>query len=315
VARPLGYGGAALDLGGVRVSLREAGHIIGSASVELVSDESRVILSGDLGRPGSPILRDPCMTWDEARRVDLVIMESTYGDRDHHQSHGDIARELEEIVLRAMQTRGHILVPAFAIGRTQTLLYHLNALVEAGRIRGLPVAVDTPLGLEVTGVYERFRALHDEESTARARRGDALFDFRDLYAVRRGRESVRLRDVEGPMLIIAGSGMCTGGRIVGHLKEMLPETTTTLLFIGYQAAGTTGRAIQEAARRGAGRVRIDGEDVALRARVEVLAGLSAHADRSELTRWLGAVPQPQRVGLHHGERKAQQAFAEGARRG
>ncbi len=294
------------------ISLREAGHILGSASVDVQSEHARVIISGDLGRPDSPILRDYCQSWGE-RPADVVVMESTYGDRNHRCSHDDVERELQRIVERAVERRGHILVPAFAIGRTQTLLYHLNTLIESGRVPNIPVAVDTPMGLRITETYAESRRLFDREALEKIAHGDDPLDFEGLYAVWKGRDSVRLRDVPGPMLIIAGSGMCTGGRIVGHLQELLPEESTTLLFVGFQAPGTPGRAIQDAAHcretgRGSMRVRLDHEEVTVRAQIETISGLSAHADQSELLRWLNAIPSPRRVALHHGEVEAQEGL-------
>jgi metallo-beta-lactamase family protein len=291
---------------------REAGHILGSASIELRTAASRLIVSGDLGRPDSPILRDYETRWAADRSVDLVVLESTYGDSEHRMTHDDVERELERIVNRAIEARGHILVPSFAIGRTQTLLYHLNTLVEARRVPPIVVAVDTPMGLCVTELYQRSHALFDREALDKIARGDDPLDFHNLFAVRRGSDSVRLRDVREPMLVIAGSGMCTGGRIVGHLKELLPLDRTTVVFVGYQAAGTPGRAIQSAKRRSTS-VRIDGEDVPVRAQVATLSGLSAHADRTELLRWLSAIPGVGRVALHHGEPEAQRALATWAR--
>lgn len=289
---------------------REAGHILGSASVELRSSSARAIVSGDLGRPESPLLRDYNERWERGRAIDLVVMESTYGDAEHRHGHDDISATLERILKRAIERRGHVLVPAFAIGRTQTLLWHLNALVEAGRLPELlPVAVDTPMGLEVTETYRRFSRLYDAEALDRIAHGDEPLDFEELYAVHRGRDSARLREVAGPILVIAGSGMCTGGRIVAHLKELLPLESTTVLFVGYQAAGTAGRRIQDAARSPGSRVRIDGDEVVVNAHVETLSGLSAHADRRELARWLRAIPDARRVALHHGEPDAQAALA------
>src|SRR5690606_14242899 len=230
-----------------------------------------------------------------------------YGDREHGHTHADVERELERIIQRALQDGGHILIPAFAIGRTQTLLYHLNTLVEAGRIPSLPVAVDTPMGLKVTELYQHSRQLFDRTALDQISRGDDPLDFDNLFAVHRGRDSARLRDVQEPMLIIAGSGMCTGGRIVAHLRELLPLEETCVLFVGFQAKGTPGAAIQRA--RNGETVWLDGEDVPVRASIETLSGLSAHADRSELWRWLSAIPNVRTVGLHHGEADAQQQFA------
>ena len=291
------------------VTMREAGHIIGSASVELHTSQSRVIISGDLGRPDSPLLRDYHTSWEAERPVDLVVMESTYGSRDHHATHDRVRAELKRIIYSAMEDGGHILVPAFAIGRTQVLLCHLNALVEAGELPHMPVAVDTPMGLRVTDVYNRSQGLFDRESLERLERGDDPLDFDHLYRVDKHEHSAMLRMVREPMMVIAGSGMCTGGRIVGHLKELLPVRETCVLFVGYQAAGTPGRAIVDAAQQrehgSIPTVRIDGEDVPVRAQVEVLSGLSAHADRTELARWLDAIPGVRRVALHHGEPQAQ----------
>ncbi len=319
-ARPIPYDrlGAHVEGFAGEIAFREAGHILGSASVEIVTARSRVIVSGDLGRPSSPILRDPNTTWSPERPVDLVVLESTYGDRAHAHGTGDIQARLCEVIEHARADRGHILVPAFAIGRTQTLLWHLNALVESGQVQDLPVAVDTPMGLCVTDTYRRFERLYDREALDRIARGDAPLDFDDLYAVRRGRDSVRLRDVPGPMLVLAGSGMCTGGRIVGHLADLLPREATVVLFVGYQAAGTPGRAIQQAGKGGV--VELDGRRVEVRARIETLSGLSAHADRDELAAWLGAIPDVRAVALHHGEPGAQAGLARvlgatGARRG
>ena len=294
--------------GSVEFEFREAGHILGSASVELWSDRTRLICSGDLGRPSSPLLCDYQTQWNATRNVDLVLLESTYGDEEHRHSHDDVEKELERILVRAVERRGHVLIPAFAIGRTQTLLYHLNSLVEAGRIPPIPVAVDSPLGIGVTQTYAQFSRLFDRESLDKIARGDDPLDFANLYGVKRHEHSQRLGELPGPLLIIAGSGMCTGGRVVGHLRRLLPLEQSTILFVGYQAEGTPGRAIQRAAARG-GRVWLDHEEVKVRAEVETLGGLSAHADRRELARWLAAIPNVQQVALHHGEPKAQRAFA------
>lgn len=290
---------------GIRIACREAGHILGSSSIEFRSDKSRVIVSGDLGRPNSPILRDPNTTWESDMPVDVVVMESTYGSREHGHSHDDIEKELERILKRAVAQNGHVLIPAFAIGRTQVLLYFLNTLVESGRIPRIPVALDTPMGLSITETYHRFEKLFDRESLDQMARGDDPLDFSTLFEVRKGRDSARLADLPGPLIIIAGSGMCTGGRILHHLKNGLPLETTTVLFVGYQAEGTTGRRIMNAARGSGMSVRIDGEEVRVRANVEVLKGLSAHADRRELTAWLRAIPNVQRIALHHGDEEAQ----------
>ncbi len=294
------------------VTFREAGHILGSAGIEIVNPGSRLLFSGDLGRPGSPILRDYNTTWDDSRPFDLVVMESTYGDRVHDQGPDQVREKLFEIIERARADGGHILVPAFAIGRTQALIYHLDNLVESGRLTNLPVAVDTPMGLRVTETYSVFNKLFNEEALDKLSREDDPLDFKGLYAVRKGRESKRLRDVKQTMLIIAGSGMCTGGRIVEHLTELLPYYETNVLFVSYQAHGTPGRAIIGAAAGAkdgpSETVRLGGVDVPVRAKVDILHGLSAHADRKELAAWLDAIPGVQKVALHHGDEDAQEGF-------
>ncbi|MCC7107687.1 MAG: MBL fold metallo-hydrolase [Deltaproteobacteria bacterium] len=295
------------------ITFRDAGHILGSASVEIVTDKSRVIFSGDLGRPNRPILRDANSSWKGERDVDLVIMETTYGARSHEHSHEDIEKTLERIVNDAWKRRAKVLIPAFAIGRTQVLLWFLSDLVEKGRIPEIPVALDTPMGLLVTETYKRAKRLYDRETLDRIQHGDDPLDFDSLFTVKSGKDSFRLRNTDGAMIVIAGSGMCTGGRIVGHLMDGLPDPETTVLFVGHQGAGTPGRRIQEVAAAGGGTVRIDGEELPVRARIEVLRGLSAHMDRNELLAWLGNIPRVKRVGLNHGDVNAQQAFLAFAR--
>lgn len=323
--KPLKYDQAIRGVGGLNGALwlREAGHILGSSSVEIETDSTRLIVSGDLGRQGTPILRDPHTAWERYRPVDLVVMESTYGDREHEHDHDGAREALCKIISKACEDGGHILVPAFAIGRTQALLYHLNALVEEGRLPQIVVAVDTPMGLRITESYRRFRMLYDADALDRMAHGDDPLDFEDLYAVTKAWQSRRLRDADQPMLIIAGSGMCTGGRIVGHLKELLPVKETCVIMVGYQARGTPGLAIQSAGRKAKEQdpdddpptVRLDDEEIEVRADIHTLSGLSAHADRTELKSWLDCVPDVRRVALHHGEKDVQHKFAAWLRSG
>lgn len=303
--RPLRYDQRG-ELGGVEFAFREAGHMLGSASVELSSAKSRVICSGDLGRPDSPLLRDYNTSWRRGKLVDLVVMETTYADEEHAQSPTDVEAELERVMLRAGELGGNVVVPAFALGPAQALLHHLNRLVEARRIPLFPVALESPSGLRITHQYRELSHLFERQSLDALGRGDDLIDRARLYGVQQ--ETQRVSLMPGPMVIIAGNEMCTGGRVVQHLRRLLPHEQTTVLFLGYQAEGTPGRAIQRAATRG-GRVWIDHEEVRVRAQVETLGALSGHADRRELARWLGAIPDVQRVALHHGEPKAQRAFA------
>ncbi len=292
----------------MQMTFREAGHILGSASVDVVGPRSRVILSGDLGRPHSPILRDPFTAWPTGPAVDVVVMESTYGSRDHEHGHDDLEEKLLSVVKETAAKKGKVFIPAFAIGRTQILLWFLNELVESRRMPVVPVAIDTPMGLVVTDIYKNFATLYDNETIARLSRGDAPLDFNNLFAVNHGRDSWRLIEAPGPMIVIAGSGMVTGGRIIRHLVDGLPDERNTVLFVGYQGEGTTGRRIQDAGNNG-GSVWLDQQMVPVRARIETLKGLSAHADRSELADWLRCIPDVKRVALHHGDTEAQHDLA------
>ena len=294
------------------ITFREAGHILGSASVDIITDKSRVIVSGDLGRPHSPILRDPYNAWSNGRGVDVVVMESTYGGRKHEHGHDDIRRDLERIVNDAAKRKAKILIPAFAIGRTQVLLYFLNELVEAKRIPEVPVALDTPMGTLVTETYARSKKLFDKESLAKIARGDDPLDFDSLFVVKRGKDSYRLVDSQGPLIVIAGSGMCTGGRILRHLKDGLPNPETTVLFVGHQSVGTPGRKIQEAGKA-LGKVWLEGEEIPVRCRIDTLRGLSAHADQHELLDWFQHIPNVRRLALHHGDSEAQHAWLDYAK--
>jgi metallo-beta-lactamase family protein len=305
--RALRYGQRAA-LGEVELVLHEAGHMLGSASVELTSPKSRVIVSGSLGRPAAPLWDDFNTVWRRGRPVDLVVMESTYADEQHVHGHDELELELERIMLEASQRGGSVLVPAFAIGPAQALLYYLNRLVKAGRAPALPIALDSPHGLRMVSSHDEFAPFIDRDALAAMARGEAPLDFEGLYAVEAPPQTPRLSMMPGPMVIIAGNGMCTGGRIVSHLRRLLPIDQTTVLFVSYQAEGTPGRGIQRAATRG-GRVWLDHEEVRVRAQVETLSGLSAHADRRELGRWLAAIPDVQKVALHHGEPRAQRSFA------
>ena len=293
------------------ITFREAGHILGSSSVDLASDKSRVIISGDLGRPNSPILRDAYSGWSNGRAVDVVVMESTYGARSHQHGQEDIEKNLLRILQDAVKNGSKVLIPSFAIGRTQVLLWYLNDLVESGKLPAIPVALDTPMGTLVTESYAKAKKLFDKETLDKINRGDDPLDFESLFVVKRGKDSAKLMDTRGALIIIAGSGMCTGGRIVHHLVDGLPDPNTIVVFVGYQAPGTPGRRIQEAAQS-KGTVWFQHQDIPVRCRIETLSGLSAHMDRDELLDWVGHIPNVKRIALHHGEAEAQHALIEHA---
>jgi metallo-beta-lactamase family protein len=292
---------------GWRATFHEAGHILGSASValdiETDSGSRRIVFSGDIGRWGMDIIRDP----DPPTDADVVIIESTYGDRDHLAT-ADARARLGEIVRETAAKGGKVLIPAFAVGRTQELLYDLHILWHEQAIPRLPIYVDSPLAINATAIFEAHRELFDRgEPMMRAH--DNPFDFELASYARTVEQSKALNALSGPAVIIAASGMCESGRILHHLAHGAPDPRTTILIVGFQAEHTLGRRIVERQET----LRILGDDVPLRARVEVLSGYSAHADRGDLHRWLDAVraksPKLRDVYLVHGEPPAMDAFA------
>jgi metallo-beta-lactamase family protein len=296
---------------GVWARFTDAGHILGSASVALEWEEGgqrrRLGFSGDIGRSGLPIIRDPQPLED----LDWVLLESTYGNRDHTSVEG--AREqLAKVVRDTVARGGRVLIPAFAVGRTQELLYDLHQLVHQGKIPAVPVVIDSPLATKATEVFrENTTIFDDRESMVRSHNGDraALFDFELVQFTPEVEDSKAMMRKSGPMIVIAASGMAESGRILHHLAHSASDPRTTILIVGFQAEHTLGRRIVE--RRPV--IKVYGEEVPLRAQVEVLTGYSAHADRRELRAWLDAVratsPRLADVFLVHGEREAQDAFA------
>ena len=306
----IGYG-RSQAIGPFTVSLHDAGHILGSASVRVAwrdgGVERAILFSGDLGRAGTPILRDPNLRWEPVRDgVDWIVTESTYGDR-RHPDREESRRAFRDVVQRALDDGGKVLIPAFSIGRTQEILYELNAMVETGELRGIPVVVDGPLGLSATALYERYRDCWDAEALALLRRGDKPLDFDHLFEARGAKQSAQVAHIDGPAIVIAGSGMCQGGRIRRHLRDHLSDSRTDLLLVGYQAQGTLGRDLQD----GRAEVWIDGAAVRVRARVTTISGFSAHADRDELLDWFAAAPLRRGGGafITHGEDTAAAAYA------
>lgn len=295
---------------GVRAAYVDAGHILGSASVVLECMEGKVtkrlVFSADIGRRGLPIIRDP-----EPPRggADAVIMESTYGDREHPPVE-DMRERLATIVRETAAKGGRVLIPAFAVGRTQEIVYDLHALARAKKIPSIPIYIDSPLAIDATSVFAMHPDIfdHGEDMVQTVRE---LFQFDLVHYTRDVSESKALNAVSTPMIIIAASGMAESGRIVHHLAHGAPDPRNTILVVGFMAEHTLGRRIVE--RRPL--LKIFGEEVPLRARVEILNGYSAHADRNELASWLGALQQGSRqplphVWLVHGEPPAQDALAE-----
>jgi metallo-beta-lactamase family protein len=302
--RPFQFEQAFAPAPGVVARLHSSGHILGASIVDVETEGRRVVYSGDLGRYGVPIMRDPA----PVTAADTLLVESTYGNRDHPADDG--TQVLVSAVRRAVEQRGILLVPAFAIGRTQGLLYLLRELEAAGRVPKIPVYLDSPMAIEATAVYARHPEEHDTETARLASGGGRPFVPARFHLSRTRADSKRLNEMDGPALIIGGSGMATGGRILHHLRRRLPDATATVLFVGYQAAGTRGRLLRD----GAERVRIFGADVPVRATILATDALSAHAGQGELLRWLGGFDRPPSMTwCVHGEPPAAAALRDAIR--
>jgi metallo-beta-lactamase family protein len=308
------YGRRRTILPGVDLTLVDAGHMLGSASVILdirdkeIGRELRLVFSGDIGRSGMPIIRDPVMIEDGA---DVVLMESTYGNRLHPplpESEGDLERVVNETHRRG----GCLLIPAFAVGRTQQIVYTLHRLHTAGKIPSMPIYVDSPLATNVTDAFRLHPETYDEEIRQFIHQDDDRdpFGFANLRYTRSVGESKALNSLKEPAVIISASGMMEAGRILHHLRNRIEDPRNTILVTGWQAPNTLGRRIVE----GAPTVRIFGEERVPRAKVEILTGFSGHADREGLLAWAGAMKKkPSHTFLVHGEEKAAEALADGLR--
>ena len=302
---------------GITFKLGRAGHILGSCFIRLEStrDNYSILFSGDLGNHDTPLLPDP----DIPDPADLLILESTYGNRRHPDRSQRIA-QLATVLAHCLADGGKVFIPAFALGRTQEILYELDRIAaDPAPHQPLPnlppaqplppVFVDSPLGLDITAAYNDLRAYWDQEARTLLTSGDHPLKFKGLFAVQRHHHHEQLLSVDGPAIIIAGSGMCTGGRIINHLAHGIEDPRNDILFVGYTAAGTPGRAIQQQAARN-GTVHLDGRQCTVRAGVHTLSGYSAHADQQGLLDWVAAMPQPPRtIKLVHGETAARTALA------
>ncbi len=290
---------------GVRARFHRQGHILGAAAVELetkVSGGGRktVYFSGDVGRYGVPILREP----ESYPGSNVLFLESTYGNRRHDPR--DAGQVLGEELRSAIRRGGPILIPAFAVDRTQEILYLLHELMVDGDLPAIPVWIDSPMGIEATALYSRFTTEHDAEMSEFLRERENPILPPSLGVAASSQESKKLNHLEGPAIIVSASGMATGGRILHHLKRRLPDPRVTVLFVGYQASGTKGRRLVD----GDTEVKIHGEWIPVRAAIRQITALSAHADEDELLLWLSRREQePDQVVLVHGEYPVQQALA------
>jgi len=257
----------------LEVIFLNAGHILGSAMIEFIYNGKKILFTGDLGNSPSPILPDT----EKVTDIDYLIMESVYGDRNH-ESRDDRRRFLEETIEDNYKRKGTLIIPTFSLERSQELLFELNALVENSRIPIMPIFLDSPLAIRLTEVFKQYRNYFNEKAQKAMIHDKYLFDFPGLHNTLKSKESQMIREVPNPKIVIAGSGMSTGGRIVHHERHYLPDPNNTLLLTGYQSVGTPGRLIQEGLKR----VRITGEEVAVRAHVVTILGYSGHKDSDGL---------------------------------
>jgi len=297
---PLPYDARESILDGIEIAFRDAGHILGSSIVELWADGKKLVFSGDLGPKGTPILRDPTPIVD----ADLVLMESTYGDRKH-KDRAETILELGQILDAAWRDGGNVLIPAFAVGRTQELLYWFAKYWDEWQLARWRIYLDSPMAGKVVQVYDRHHELFDSDAQAVWRGKPAPFTMPNLHLTTSAEESMAINRIQRGAIIIAGSGMANGGRILHHLKQNLGMRGAHVVFVGYQGVGTLGRRLVDGAKW----VRIHGRDVRVSASMHTVGGLSAHADQRGLLDWFGHFePKPQ-LALVHGEDKAREALA------
>jgi metallo-beta-lactamase family protein len=285
------------------VRLHRAGHILGARMIEVTVRDNgaarKVLFGGDLGRFPQLILYEP----EVPDGVDYLLVESTYGDRLHPQD--DYRARLAQLVESTASRGGTLVIPSFAVGRTQELLYLLRELIEQGKMHSIPIHVDSPMGIDVTDIYMRHKEEHDLETLAVESRGAKPFSPPGVHFDRTREQSIALNEAHYPMAIISASGMATGGRVLHHLERCLPDHRNTVLFVGFQGAGTRGQIIKS----GAEFVKMHGRQVRIRARIESMENLSAHADYGEILGWLGQFHmQPKMTFLVHGEPKAAEAL-------
>ncbi len=302
---PLQYGEDFYPSDDLRIKFKDAGHILGSAFTEIKtrhgSQSRKILFSGDLGRPGRPILRDPVQVFN----VDYLILESTYGNRLHREH--SPKEELARVINASVERGGVLVIPAFAVGRTQTLLFDIRELEEQGKIPSIPIYVDSPMAVDTTEIFEKRRGDYDLESKVLELNGKRILQPKQIHIIKKRQDSKAIDRINSHAIIISASGMMTGGRILHHLIKRLPQRQTTLLIIGYQAEGTRGRAIMEGAKT----VKMYGELIPVRAHVANISGYSGHADYNEILAWLmGFNRPPVKTFLVHGERVASKSLAD-----
>jgi len=311
---PIDYGEEREVAPGIWATFVDAGHILGSAIIRLRiqehegGEERIIVCSGDLGRPGTPILRDPTVM----TAADYVLVESTYGGREH-EPQDEAIRILAETIRMVDEAKGVLLIPSFAIGRTQEVVWQLDRLIESGEIPLLPLYLDSPMASRASDIYRGHPQYYDEETRELLQSGDTPLDYPNQIVTNDVRDSQAIERAQRPYMIVASNGMLTGGRIVGHLRHLIDDPHATILFVGYQGVGTLGAHLQAGART----VTLDGQVRQVRCRIRSISGFSAHADENELLAWLGRFVEgkrpgdagyPRRVFLVHGDPEAQVAL-------
>ncbi len=289
----------------ITVRFLDAGHILGSALIEICITEegttTKIVFSGDLGQKNQPIIQDPTYV----SRADYVLIESTYGNRLHEDSEERVG-QLKKLIIESVESGGNLVIPAFAVGRTQDLLYHIRTLLLKGEIPRIPVYIDSPMAISVTEIYRDNPGYYDEPTLKMLADNQSPFEFNNLYFTRTVEDSRRINHIAKGAIIISASGMCDAGRILHHLKHNLWRPESHVLFVGYQAEGTLGRRLLEGAKV----VKIMGEEIGVRAQIHSIGGFSAHADRGGLIDWLEGFEQlPRGIFITHGENNAQKELA------
>lgn len=288
---------------GLRCVFHDAGHILGSACIELImvqgQQSRRIVFSGDLGNPGAPLLRDPSVPM----QADLVVLESTYGDRLHRDWDATWT-EIGEVIASANSSKGNILIPAFTVGRTQALLYAFREHYDAWGLNDWKIVLDTPMGIEATEIYGRYSDLYDDPARHLFSREGDPFNLPNLFESRTTDDSMRMNELDAGIIVIAGSGMCTGGRIRHHLRHNISRPQAHVMIVGFQARGTTGRMLVD----GAQTIRLFGQEYPVRAGIHTIGGLSAHADQEDLCDWFGAIGGNPACAIVHGEPEASLAL-------
>ncbi len=266
----------------IQVVLRDAGHVLGSSMIEITYNGKKVVFTGDLGNSPAPILRDTEILTD----VDYLVMESVYGDRNH-ESHAERDEKLQRIITEAMERGGTLIIPAFSLERTQDLLFEINNMVEKKLIPRVPIYLDSPLAIKITEVYKKYEYLFNHDTQSIIHKGDDIFNFPGLIKTLETDESKAINYTQGPKIVMAGSGMMNGGRIVHHARNYLGDAKNTILLVGYQALGTPGRFIDE----GASQVNLFGIETPVKAKVEKIFGYSAHKDSDHLAQMVESIAE------------------------